>query len=145
MADYHQHDDGYLYDYQQNDPDTGLYYDDEETYLQHLIQQEHERMASEFSVVNECIIPTLSQGFHSLWVLFVLCLALRCVSLLRINSKLLHIASAIAGFVVLWHFYEQLTTYVVLLAIIGYICMTTRYTRRGAFLSAVCTAYMLSW
>ena len=144
MADYLQYDDNYLYDYTQNDPDTDLYYD-EEAYLQHLIRNEHERMASEFSVVNECIFPTFSQGFQSVWVLLVLCLVLRCLSLLKIHAKLLHIASAITGVIALWYFYGQSTRYVILLAFVGYVCMAIRYTRKGAFLSLLCTAYILSW
>ena len=145
MDDYYQYEDSYTDDYVQNHPDRELYYDEEGAYLQHLMQKEYEKMASEFSVINECVLPTFSQGFQSVWMLLVLCLVLRCLSLLRINAKLLHISSAVTGFIALWHFYEQLTSYVILLAIIGYICMTNRYTRKGTVLSAVCTAYLLSW
>lgn len=144
MDDYYQYGDSYTGDYVQNHQDGELYYDEEEAYLQHLMHKEYEKMANEFSVINECVLPTFSQGFQSVWMLLVLCLVLRCLSLLRINAKLLHICSAVTGFIALWHFYEQLTSYVIFLTIIGYICMANKFTRRGAFLSAVCTAYLLS-
>ena len=145
MGDHYQEEDSYLYDYAQDYPDSDMYYDEEEAYLQHLIQKEHERMASQFSLVNECLMPTFSQGVQSVWLLLVLCLAIRCLSLLKINAKLLHIASAITGVIAVWHFYEHLSGYVILLAVMGYLCMANKHSGSGAFLSAVCVAYMLSW
>ena len=125
--------------------DSEAYYDDENELLQQLMQQEHQRIASEYSVWNECMWPTLSQGLQSLWLLLVLCLVLRLLSLLRLNQKLLHFFSFVFGFIALWHFYEQSTGYVMLLAIGGHICLSTNQTGRGGFLAFFSFVFMLSW
>ncbi|XP_065058224.1 protein-serine O-palmitoleoyltransferase porcupine-like [Rhopilema esculentum] len=124
--------------------DSEAYYDDENELLQQLMQQEHHRIASEFSVWNECLWPTLSQGLQSLWLLLVLCLVLRLLWLLRLNQKLLHFFSFVFGFIALWHFYEQSTGYVMLLAMAGHICLSTNQTGRGGFLAFFSVVFMLS-
>lgn len=142
---YHQDGETQFNDLSDGYPESDMYYEDDEAYLQELAQKEYERMASEFSVFNNCVLPSLTQGIESVWVLLVLCLAIRCLSLLKVNTKLLHVASAVAGAIALWHFYEQLAGYVILLVVIGYISMTNSYSGKGAFLSAISVAYMLSW
>lgn len=121
------------------------YQEYDEGYLEQLIQEEHLRMANEYSIMNECVRPTLIQGIESIWVLLALCLVLRCLSLLRLNQKLLHVASAVGGFVALWHFYERSSGYVVVLCVIGYICLSNDFCAQGGFLSLVCIIFMLSW
>ena len=141
------------------DPEQYLQYGDEypagmleqpfqeydEGYLEQLIQQEHLRMANEYSIVNECVRPTLTQGIESIWVLIALCLALRCLAFLKLNEKLLHMMSAVAGFIALWHFYEHSSGYVFLLCVIGYLCLSSDFCAQGGFLSLVCIIFMLSW
>ena len=117
----------------------------DQTFLEQLMLEEHQRMQDEYSVTKECVIPTLSQAIESVWLLLLLCLALRCLALLKPNHKLLHLASAAFGFAVLWHFYGDSSGYIVLLCVTGYVCLANKYTSSGRYISLICVAFLLGW
>lgn len=150
---YFQDDEGYILSHSHDSATPNMYFDEEESNwmnnqdenVRQLIEKEYERMASEHSIVNDCILPTITQGIQSVWILILLCLAIRCLSLTKINAKILNFVSATAGLIALWHFYENLSVYVVILAIVGYICIAMKRRINGTFLSAVSVIYMLFW
>eukprot|EP00794_Sanderia_malayensis_P007254 gene7254-8062_t len=115
----------------------------EEQILEQLMFQEQQRIQNEYSVLRDCCSPTLLQGLESVWLLLVLCLLLRCISLAKVSPKVIHFLSALSGIGGLWHFYGNASGYVVLLCVIGYLCFSHSITGSGAFLSFVCVGILL--
>lgn len=72
----------------------------------------------------DCLIPTLRDGIKSSIHLIICCLLLKFTKSLNfLPSYCIHLTSAATGLYCLYHFFEELIFYIIILAIIGYMIL----------------------
>ncbi|XP_023213517.1 protein-serine O-palmitoleoyltransferase porcupine-like [Centruroides sculpturatus] len=93
------------------------------------------------NIWEDCLHPTLNDGFNSSFRLLMCCLLLKFIkSLNYLPSSVIHLTSAGTGLYCLYYFFEELIIYVIILAIIGYLTLAIVHITLRRYCGYVCFA-----
>ncbi|KAM6924718.1 protein-serine O-palmitoleoyltransferase porcupine-like [Xenentodon cancila] len=96
-------------------------------------------------LAESCVLVTVEQSLLQMWRLLVLCIILRHIFRLGISSTVKHAASALAGMLGLFLFFQMSVLWILLLCLLCYLVLmlSRNSSSRGLFISAVILFYLL--
>ncbi|XP_033642309.1 protein-serine O-palmitoleoyltransferase porcupine-like [Asterias rubens] len=99
--------------------------------------------------LENCFLPTLTQGIQIITPLVLVCLTMRTVSFTGLPATIYHLLSMTAGLTALSYFFENLIIQIVALSLLGYFLLQVAHTlgatSKGPFTSVVFVSLLVAW